>query len=239
MPEETVPHMTHTNGHSQIQVQSPDLDPDLQAMIKSPSLLASGAVMRREPQPRKPCLRHHQATPPPTPQVIAGAPVEDAHPQVTHLIHPAPLRIALHVHPHVPAGVDVHVEAETGTAAIHGLVLALVGGLIPVHGNAVEVAARGDDTTGHGLVLRIGTGVETETEKENETGIEGGATQAADDPGLGHAHGQVIVIAEGVAARRTGGVAASVKAPPAHPPQAVAPPPLPVLLSLPVLLVTS
>lgn len=239
MPEETVPHMTHTNGHSQIQVQSHDLGHDLQAMIKSPSLLASGAVMRREPQPRKPCLRHHQATPPPTPQVIAGAPVEDAHPQVTHLIHPAPLRIAPHVHPHVPAGVGVHVEAETGTAAIHGLVLALVGGLIPVHGNAVEVAARGDDTTGHGLVLRIGTGVETETEKENETGIEGGATQAADDPGLGHAHGQVIVIAEGVAARRTGGVAASVKAPPAHPPQAVAPPPLPVLLSLPVLLVTS
>lgn len=74
-------------------------------------------------------------------------------------------------------------EAETGTAAIHGLVLALVGGLIPVHGNAVEVAARGDDTTGHGLVLWIGTGVETETEKENETGIEGGATRAADDPG--------------------------------------------------------
>lgn len=239
MPEETVPHMTHTNGHSQIQVQSPALDPDLQAMIKSPSLLASGAVMRREPQPRKPCLRHHQATPPPTPQVIAGAPVEDAHPQVTRPIPPAPLRIAPHVHPPVPAGVDVLVEAETGTAAIRGLVLALVGALILVHGNAVEVAARGDDTTGHDLVLQIGTGEETETEKENETGIEGGATRAADDPGLAHTRGQVIVIGEGVAARRTGGVAASVKAPPAHPPQAVAPPPLPVLLSLPVLLVTS
>lgn len=57
--------------------------------------------------------------------------------------------------------------------------------------------------------------------------------------GLAHSHGQVIATSEGVAALHTEGVAASVKAPPAHLLQAVAPPPHPVLVCLPPLLLTS
>lgn len=106
---------------------------------------------------------------------------EDGLPPVTHPLPPAPLRTGLHAHPHIPAGVVVLVGAGTGTAVTPGLDLALDAGLTRVHGNAVEELARGDDTTGRGLVLRIE--VETETGKETETGIGGGVTWAADEPG--------------------------------------------------------
>lgn len=106
---------------------------------------------------------------------------EDGLPPVTHPLPPAPLRTGPHAHPHVPAGVVVLAGAGIGTAVTPGLDHALVGGLTPVHGNAVEQLARGDDTTGRGLVPRIE--VETETGKETETGIGGGATRAADEPG--------------------------------------------------------
>lgn len=108
---------------------------------------------------------------------------EDGLPPVTHPLPHAPLRTGPHAHPHVPAGVVVLAGAGTGTgtAVTPDLDLALEGGLTPVHGNAVEELARGDDTTGRGLVPRIE--VETETVKETETGIGGGATRAADEPG--------------------------------------------------------
>lgn len=61
-------------GQSQTQVQSHALVPEHQAMIRSPSSPASVAVMKREPQLHNPHLQRPQATPPPTPQVIAGAP---------------------------------------------------------------------------------------------------------------------------------------------------------------------
>lgn len=73
--------------------------------------------------------------------------------------------------------------AGTGTAVIHGLDHAPVGGLNHVHVIAVEEEARGDDMTGHGLVPQIGTRVEIETGKEIEIGIEGDATQPADGQG--------------------------------------------------------
>lgn len=61
-------------GQSQTQVQSHALVLEPQAMIRSLSLPASGAVMMRQRQLHKPHLQRCQATPPPTPQVIAGAP---------------------------------------------------------------------------------------------------------------------------------------------------------------------
>lgn len=61
-------------GRNRTLVQSHALVPELQAMIRSPSSQALGAVMKREPQPQQPHLQRHQATAPPTAQVIAGAP---------------------------------------------------------------------------------------------------------------------------------------------------------------------
>lgn len=56
--------------------------------------------------------------------------------------------------------------------------------------------------------------------------------------GLARVHVRVIDTGDGVAALRTEGVAASVKAPPTHLLPAIAPPPPPILLCLPLLLQT-
>lgn len=162
---------------------------------------------------------------------------EDGLPPATLPFPPAPLRIGLHAHPHVPAGVVVPVGAGTGTAVTPGLDLVLAGGLTPVHGNAVEELVQGDDTTGLGLVPQIG--VETETVKETETGTGGGGTQAADEPGLARVLIRMIVTGVGVAAQHTGRAGASVRAPPTHLQQAAAFPPLPILLHLHPLLQTN
>ncbi len=61
-------------GQSPTQVRSHALVLEPQAMIRSLSSPASGAVMMRQHQLHKPHLQRCQATPPPTPQVIAGAP---------------------------------------------------------------------------------------------------------------------------------------------------------------------
>lgn len=230
MPEETVLHTTPTNGQSQTQVRSHALVLEPQAMIRSLSSPALGAVMMRQHQLHKPHLQRCQATPPPTPQVIAGAPAEDDLPPATHPFPPTPLRIGPHAHPHVPAGVVALVGAGTGTAVTPGLDLALAGGLTPVHDSAVEELVRGDDTTGLGLIPQIG--VETETVKETETGTGGDGTQAADEPGLARVLIRVIVTGVGAAAQHTGGAGASVKAPPTHLLLAAAFPPLPILLRL-------